>query len=133
MDRHSILDVINQYTDHIWNNRDYAQAGNIFSEHFVDHDPLPNQAEGYAGYIDMIRSLHAVYPNLEMRNDDIYIDIEQHIAVVRWSAKGSSQGSIFGFLADKKKARMKGIDVFHIKDDRITAHWGEFDVLGIFK
>lgn len=133
MDRDVALELIDRYTESIWNKHDYTVADTIFSQDFIDHDALPGQGDGYAGYLDMVSSLHAIYPHLEMHNDDIYLDPDQSVAVVRWSAEGSSQNSIFGLLAGKKPARMKGIDVFRIKNDRISEHWGEFDALGFFR
>ncbi len=53
--------------------------------------------------------------------------------LARWTTTGTHEGPYNGIAPTGKVIHEHGADIFQVIASRIVAHWGELDVLGIFK
>jgi predicted SnoaL-like aldol condensation-catalyzing enzyme len=123
------LNLVESLTQDIWNGANYGAEKSLFSENFVDHDPIFGQGAGGAGFVEMVKMLRLVTPNLLISNDAVYIDETQNVVTIRWRATGISRGSLFDVFFGKKEFVHKGIDIYRIENKQFVEHWGEIDIL----
>ena len=50
-----------------------------------------------------------------------------------FTASGTQQGEIFGVAASGRTAALPGINVFRVRDGRITERWGRLDELSLMR
>jgi predicted ester cyclase len=97
------------------------------SDGFVDHDPplgLPPDAEGMRTAASMFRP---AFP-------DWHSDLEAR--VTSWwsgSRDRTHRGELFGVAPTGQGAELRGINIFRLRDGRISERWGPLDELGLLQ
>ena len=120
-----------RFTEDIWDKGKLEVVDLIFSQNFIDHDPVDGQMPGLNGYKQMVTTFLNAFPDLRVKNEDI---IEgRHKVVVRWTAHGTHDGQLMNIPPTGQKVFLKGIDVLKIKDGKIEERWGEFDALSMLR
>ena len=103
----------------------------LISPNFVNHSApagIPPTRDGYRQYVEM---LLASFP-------DIYLDIEDLIAegdkvVVRYTVRGTHQGSFMGLPPSGKQFSFTGIGIQRIVDGKFVERWEQADTLGLLQ
>jgi steroid delta-isomerase-like uncharacterized protein len=103
----------------------------LISPSFVNHSApagIPPTRDGYRQYVEM---LLASFP-------DIYLDIEDLIAegdkvVVRYTVRGTHQGSFMGLPPSGKQFSFTGIGIQRIVDGKFVERWEQADTLGVLQ
>ena len=103
----------------------------LISPNFVNHSApagIPPTRDGYRQYVEM---LLASFP-------DIYLDIEDLIAegdkvVVRYTVRGTHQGSFMGLPPSGKQFSFTGIGIQRIVDGKFVDRWEQADTLSLLQ
>jgi predicted ester cyclase len=88
--------VVRQFIEEVLNKRNVEAAGEYFTEDMVELVPFPGQGPGLAGLKDVVRGLHAAFP-------DMHWTIEEQIAegdrvMTRFTWSGTNGGSFMGMM-----------------------------------
>lgn len=124
-------DIARRFTEDGWDKRDARALGEMLSNDFVDHDPVPGQGPGRDGYAQMAAAFFGAFPDLRVQNHDVIVEGDK--AVVRWTAEGTHRGELMGIPATGKPVHLKGLDVIRVTNGKIVERWGELDALGMMQ
>ncbi len=105
-------------------------AGELLSPDFVIHIPLPS-SPGVKGINEVITTCRAAFEHLNVTVEDMIA--EGNNVAARFTAHGIHKGNFMGLQATGKPITMTGIEIFRIKDGKITELWGEVNLLGLMQ
>ena len=130
---------------HSAQNREIAQ--HVFSEVLNDHDleripdyyaadcrfygmtgPGPIDVDEYASFL----SMHfEAFPDLSFEIDEI-ITQDDSVAV-RWTARGTHEGSLMDVPATGKTVAVTGMTILHTEDGKVVETYSNQDMLGLLQ
>lgn len=99
---------------------------------FVDHDPA-GRASDREGFKEGIVQLFTAFPDFYAVIEDLVVDAATAKVAVRWSAKGTHQGSFMGIPPTGKRLTFRGIEIIRIEDGRIVERWGEWNGIDLLE
>ncbi|MEM7330921.1 MAG: ester cyclase [Chloroflexota bacterium] len=115
---------VQSWIDQIWNKNQLDRLATFHPETFLN--------EGHTTTHEQIQSWHersrAVYPDLIYTVEEV-VESENHVTI-RWSATGTHQGSLWGFIPPTgKKISWSGIHLVRIQDNLIVEVWASANIL----
>ncbi|HWJ32200.1 MAG TPA: ester cyclase, partial [Gaiellaceae bacterium] len=87
--------------------------------------------KGPAGLIGAARAYRDAFPDLRLTAEQT-IAQGDHVAV-RWTARGTHQGELFGIPATGKEAIVTGISFDRWANGKIVESWTNWDTLGLLQ
>ncbi len=105
-------------------------ANELLSPNFVMHSPLPS-SPGIEGMDEVITTCRAAFEHLNVTIEDMVAEGDNVVA--RFTARGIHKGNFMGLPATGKPIIMTGIEIFRIKDGKITELWAEANLLGLMQ
>jgi steroid delta-isomerase-like uncharacterized protein len=110
---------------------DLAAADAILAPEFSLHTPLPTPGPGIEAMNNVIITCRAAFHDLHVTIDDIMADGDKVTA--RFTARGMHKGEFMGLPPTGKAIAMTGIEIFRVKDGKITELWGEANLMGLMQ
>ena len=116
--------------------KDPALLDRILSRNWVDIPPAPDQLPGPAGGRQLLVELTTVFPDLDIKIEDVLQDGNK--VIVRSRISGTQRGALMGFPAKNRRMSIQAIDIHEFKDGRIVRTWhtedwmSGFHQLGVF-
>jgi predicted ester cyclase len=105
----------------------FARAEEIVDPEAPDNELLPGDPP--AKLIDTFKETFSEaregFPDLTVSVEDVMAEGDRVTA--RVTMRGTHQGEFQGIAPTGKRVEVKAIDIFHIKDGKIVAHWGHAD------
>lgn len=107
-----------------------------FKEHiepgFRRHDPgLPFQVVGPEGVERLADFLLPAIPDMRIDLDDVVAEGDK--VVVRLTLRGTHRGDLAGIAPTGRAIEVGVMDLFHLRDGKMSEHWALFDNLGMLK
>ena len=102
----------------------------LLSPDFSIHGPLP-ASPGIEGMKEIITTCRAAFEHLNVTIEDMIA--EGNNVAVRFTARGVHKGDFMNLSATGKPITMTGIEIFRIKDGKITEIWGEANLFGLMQ
>ena len=121
--------LVRRLFDDVINHGDLEQADDLVSVGFVEHNPMPGQAAGLAGFKQVLVMLRAAFPNLRITIDELVAEGDK--VAVRLTACGDHQGAFQGLPPTGRRVAWEGISMLHIADGQVVERWFHADVLGL--
>jgi steroid delta-isomerase-like uncharacterized protein len=118
--------------EEIFGGGNYELAHELVAADAVGHDPAqPEPTTGPAGLIEGARGYRDAFP-------DLRIVVEQAIAegdyvAIRWTARGTHKGELFGIGATGKEATVTGITIDRWASGKVAESWTNWDTLGLLQ
>jgi steroid delta-isomerase-like uncharacterized protein len=104
--------------------------GDLVTENYLEHDPLPGQGPGRDGAIDRFSLLvDALAPHFTV--EDVITEGDR--VVVRWTNAGTHIGEFAGVPATGRTFTMAGIDIYRVEGDLLAEHWHVVDQLSMLQ
>jgi predicted ester cyclase len=97
---------------------DAARMRALFTEDWVDHDPLPGQPPGLDGAEYVIGTMHGAYPDVHFTIDDLLAEGDR--VTIRFTLLGTNTGPFLGREPTGHPVEYKAIAIFRIADGRVT-------------
>jgi steroid delta-isomerase-like uncharacterized protein len=94
----------------------------------IDHNPIPGQSPGRAGFKEWMASARLSFPDLHGTVEDVLV--ADHYVVGRVTWHGTQEGSFAGLPATHKTVAMSVIHILRFEADQIVEWWGVADLLG---
>jgi predicted ester cyclase len=104
------------------------EADEVLAAEFVDHNPMPNQPPGSAGFREWMRATRAVFPDLTVTVQDVVADRDRLAARVRY--RGTHGGTFLGIAATGKEVDFEAFHFARFRNGSIVEWWGTADLLG---
>jgi steroid delta-isomerase-like uncharacterized protein len=123
--------TVTAFIDALFTKGDLGAIDEYLAEGFVNHDPpfgVPADREGMREAGAMFR---AAFPDW---HSEIGILVgEGDLVVEHFTASGTQQGEILGVPASDRTVDLPGINIWRVRDGRITERWGRLDDLGLLR
>jgi len=110
----------------------YDLADELIAADAVGHDPaLPEPVKGPEGLKEAARSYREAFPDLKL-TVDVAIADGDYVAV-RWNARGTQKGELFGIAPTGKQATVTGITIDRHAGGKVAESWTNWDTLGLLQ
>jgi len=120
-------DFIKVYTEDFWNKHNIASFEKYFTSDFIVHFAAEDMnAEQYKG---LCQAYFAAFPDLRITTEDVIAEGNKVMKI--WTVNCTQKGDFMGIPATGKSIVVKGIEMFLIKDGKITELWASMDNLGM--
>lgn len=104
------------------------EVGDLVTEDYQEHDPLPEQGSGREGVIDRFSIIvGALAPHFTV--EDVITEGDR--VVVRWTNAGTHVGEFAGMPATGRAFSISGIDIYRVEGDLLAEHWHVVDQLSM--
>jgi steroid delta-isomerase-like uncharacterized protein len=105
-------------------------ADELLSPDFIIYGPLP-ASPGVEGINEIIITCRAAFEHLNVTIEDMIAENDKVVA--RFTARGIHKGNFMDLPATGKSIIMTGIEIFRIKDGKITEIWAEANLFGLMQ
>jgi steroid delta-isomerase-like uncharacterized protein len=123
--------IVTEFIDALFTEGDLGAVDEYLGGEFVNHDPPAGVTADREGMRAAGAMFRAAFPDWHSEMD-ILVG-EGDLVVERFTASGTQQGEIFGVPPSGKVVTMPGINIWRIRDERITERWGRLDELGLLR
>ena len=96
----------------------------------VNHSaPLPGLPPGPGGLKQIVAAVRRAFPDLHYTIEDIVLGGDR--AALRTTLRGTHRGEFFGVAPTGRKVEVQELQIEHLRDGQIVAHWHLIDDLGL--
>lgn len=100
------------------------------SDQFVDHSPAFGGTPDKAGFGQTVAYINSAFTQ-QYQVEKLLPSGKSYTAV--WSSLLTHTGEFMGVAPTQKQFTIRGITVYDLQDNKISAHWEQFDVLTILQ
>lgn len=101
----------------------------LYSDDFVDDSP--GGGTGRALIEHAVQEFHKAAPDLRIDIEDTFAKGDK--VVIRYTARGTQTGEMWGIPPTGKQFVVRGITVFRVAHGKIATEWTEYDRLGLMR
>lgn len=113
-----------KYNKEVIENGDMEVLKQIASSDFINHSAPEGMSPGLDGIIYFFTQIiHTAFTDLTVEVLDMVA--EDNKVVTRKEIKGTHTGTLLGIPPTGQKVTIKVIDIFTVRDGKLTEHWGE--------
>lgn len=98
---------------------------------FIDHNPMPGQAPGVEGEIEIVAMFTHAFPDFTHRVEDQLADEDR--VMTRYTWRGTHRGEFAGIAPTGKRVEVSGIEVFRVRNGKIAEVWRCEDNLSLLQ
>ena len=93
---------------------------------FVNHDPFPQTPGTREGFKETAAMIREAFPDW---HSTLHLLIaEDDLVAEHFTAGGTHRGEIFGIAPTGNHVHMDGINIFRLRDGKISERWGVLDL-----
>ena len=127
MDTSNIVDVYRRVFDAV-NRGDEAALGDLLTEDIIDHNPIPGQEPGLAGFKQWMRYVRTAFPDLHVTVEETLSQGDRVAGRVTW--RGTHEGPVAGLPGSGKPVQFTAIHIVRFENGKAAEWWGVADLLG---
>lgn len=123
--------VIRRVFEEVWNRGDLDRIDDLFAQDFIRHGTTPDRPTGLEGEKSHRTAFRAAFPDLVITADDVVAEGDR--VAVRYTWRGTYQGTWPGIATTDVPVRMTGIAIRQVVAGKVTALWVVGDELGLLR
>lgn len=127
MDSSDIVDIYRRVFDAV-NRGDEAALDDLLTEDVLDHNPIPDQAPGLAGFKQWLRYVRGVFPDVHVTVEDVISQGDRVGGRVTW--RGTHRGTLAGVPGSGRPVEFTAIHIVRFENGKAAEWWGVADLLG---
>ena len=118
--------VLRRLYDEVSNAKNLDVLGEIIAEDSVDHDAFPGMpTTGPDAYEAVFGASHRAFSDFHMMVHDMVAEGDK--VAIRMTISGTHDGEFMGMPPTGKKISIGAVELFEVKDGKITGRWGTPD------
>ena len=122
--------VMVRYYEEIWNQGRLEVCDELIAPDDVNHSALlPGLPPGPGGVKQIVAAVRRAFPHLHYTIEDIVLGGDK--AALRVTMRGTHRGEFFGVAPTGRKVEVQELQIEHLRDGQIVAHWHLIDDLGL--
>lgn len=122
--------VMVRYYEEIWNQGRLEVCDELIAPDYVNHSaPLPGLPPGPEGLKSIVAAVRRAFPDLHYTIEDIVLGGDK--AALRTTLRGTHRGEFCGVAPTGRKVEVQELQIEHLRDGQIVAHWHLIDDLGL--
>jgi steroid delta-isomerase-like uncharacterized protein len=103
------------------------QLDEVLAPEFVDHNPIPGQSAGPAGFREWMHAARAAFPDLTATVEDVVTESDRLAGRVRY--RGRHGGDFLGVPGTGRSVDFEAFHFVRFRNGRIAEWWGTADLL----
>ena len=123
--------VVTELIDGLFSRGDLGAVDAYLSDEFVNHDPPMGVSPDREGMRTAGAMFRAAFP--DWRSELHRLVAEEDIVTEQFTARGTHLGEVMGVAPTGREISLQGINVWRVRDGRITERWGRLDELGFLR
>jgi len=120
-----------RFFEEVWGRGNLAVIDELTASNFIDHNATPGLPPGLEGFKQFVVMYRDAFPDMEISVDDVIAEGDK--VVIRWTARGTNTGPLFGMPTTGKAATITGITIERKVDGKTVEGWNNFDQLGMLQ
>jgi steroid delta-isomerase-like uncharacterized protein len=120
-----------RFFEEVWGKGNLAVIDELTAPNFVDHNAPPGLPPGLEGFKQFAVMYRSAFPDMQISVDDLIAEGDK--VVIRWTARGTNSGSLFGMPATGKAVTITGITIERKVDGMTVEGWNSYDQLGMLQ
>jgi steroid delta-isomerase-like uncharacterized protein len=130
MSRDDPKGIVSKYIEEVWNNVNLAVLNDLTGPTYTYH--LGGQPpRDVAAMQRFLQTVHMAFPDWRVQIQDIVA--EGKTVAARWTGRVTHEGVFHGIPPTGKQVSVCGINVYLIKDGKISQEWEQMDSLGMLQ
>jgi steroid delta-isomerase-like uncharacterized protein len=123
--------TVTGFIDALFTKGDLSAVDEFLTDEFVNHDPPMGVTADREGMRAAGAMFRAAFPDW---HSDLGILVgEGDLVVEHFTASGTQQGAVLGVPPSGRTVTLPGINIWRVRDGRITERWGRLDELGLLR
>ena len=119
--------VVHDFIQALFTKGDTSAVEQYLAADFVAHDPpMPDLTGDAAGFREAATRIRASFP--DWRSEVHLLLAEGDFVAEHFTASGTHRGEMMGVAPTNRTVRVPGINIFRLRDGRITERWGILDM-----
>ena len=98
----------------------------LLAEDCIDHDPIPRQETGAAGFLTWMRTVRAAFPDFDGTIGELIAEGDLVAARVMW--RGTHGGTFFGVEPTGRNVSFQAMHIMRFSGGRAVEWWGTADL-----
>jgi steroid delta-isomerase-like uncharacterized protein len=123
--------IVTEFIDAVFTRGDLGAVDEYLAADFINHDPPVGVSADREGMRAAGALFRAACPDWHSEMD-ILVG-EGDLVTERFTASGTHRGELLGVPPSGKAITMPGINIWRVRDGRITERWGRLDELGLLR
>lgn len=122
--------TIRRYYEEVLNERKLGLLEEFVVLDHVEHDPLPGQGTGLAGFqqrVEMLTTAIRQHFTIE------HLIAEDDMVAVHWTTRAVQEGAFLGIPATGRAYTISGIDIHRLRDGKLAEHWHVVDIFSMMQ
>jgi hypothetical protein len=120
--------IMVRYYEEIWNQGRLEICDELIAPDYVNNSaPLPGLPPGPAG--QLVATVRRAFPDLHYTMEDLVLGGGK--AALRVTMRGTHRGEFLGVAPTGRTVEVQEIQIEHVRDGQIVAHWHQIDDLGL--
>ncbi|TMK69023.1 MAG: ester cyclase [Actinobacteria bacterium] len=124
--------LVRRLIDEAYNDGRLDVVDELFVPDAVVHDPaLQHDVAGVNAIKEMIGGFRRAFPDFVVLVDDQVAEGDR--VALRWTARGTHQGDLWGIAATGKEITITGTSLYRFAIGRIAESWTNWDTIGLMQ
>ncbi|MBA3722911.1 MAG: ester cyclase [Parachlamydiaceae bacterium] len=121
----TIKQIAEEYTNRIWNNKDFSVIDNLVDNEIIIHSVL-GDFHGPKTLKEVVNVWLKAFPDLKVINT--LVIAENDIVSIQWQARGTHKGEFKGKSPTGKIITYTGVTLYRIQNGKIIEYWVYIDM-----
>lgn len=129
MNAHQVRELVRRSIEDVWAHSDSAALAELYASDVVDHHPMPGQAPGIAGLVEVMDAFTTSFSGITMQLHAVLVDeVDGEHGTDRWTLQATHSGEFLGVPATGRTIEISGMDVVRVSGGLITEVWHTEDL-----
>ncbi|HWF49107.1 MAG TPA: ester cyclase [Solirubrobacteraceae bacterium] len=125
----SNVEIVREYTRRVFNAHDPDLASEYVTPDVRWHGGTLGTVEGAESLVGLLRRFIGAFPDLNAREQDIVAAGDT--VAVRFVVEATHEGDLLGIAPTGRKVRWDAVDVYRLRDGKISEEWAADDLTAI--
>jgi steroid delta-isomerase-like uncharacterized protein len=125
----SNIEIVREYTERVFNAHNPELAAEYVTPDVKWHGGTLGTVEGADGLVGLLQGFIGALPDLNAQEQDIVAN--EDTVAVRFVVEATHQGDLLGIAATGRPVRWDAVDVYRLKDGKISEEWAADDMAAI--
>jgi steroid delta-isomerase-like uncharacterized protein len=123
--------TVTSFIQALFTKGDLGAVDDYLAGDFTDHEPFAGGGPDREAMRAAGAMIRAAFP--DWHSDLGFYVTQGDLVAEHFTASGTHQGELFGVPATGRTVTLPGINIWRVRDGRITERWGRLDELGLMR